>query len=542
MTGSGLLLVSTLAVPLAMLTACLSRHLRKHMPALLALAPLPGLAAALFGADGSSVVLPRALLGMTFTLDRAGAMLLGAASLLWIAAGAFVRGCPRSAPDDGRFAIWWLMTLTGSLGVFIVADLVGFYLFFTLGSLAAYGLVADDNTVSAWRAGAIYVAFALLGEAFLLMGFVLLAASDGSLLIRDAVAAMSTSPWRNSALALLVLGFGVKIGLVPLHVWMPLAYSSAPIPAAAVLSGAAVKAGVIGLIRFLPFEAGSAAWGGALAAVGFFSAFYAVAIGITQQNPKTVLAYSSVSQMGFLAAVLGMGLAAGDTSTSVSAAFYALHHVLVKGGLFLAIGVMAFTESRMAWRVLLPAALLALGLGGLPLTGGGLAKFAVKAQLGDGLAEMLAALSAIGTTLLMFHFLRCLMRHAVHVRTTTAPRELTWPWLAVAVASVVVPWALYPAVANTAWHDALTTKMLWEAFWPVAIGGLLALALQRQLHRLPRVPEGDILAADRIVARAARRLGAAADRIDASLCQWPVAGALFLTVAIVLAGAMTIGR
>ena len=173
-------------------------------------------------------------------------------------------------------------------------------------------------------------------------------------------------------------------------------YSAAPIPAAAVLSGAAVKAGVIGLIRFLPFETALPGWGEALAAAGLLSAFYGVAIGITQANPKTVLAYSSVSQMGLLAAVLGMGLATGDTSVSIAAAFYALHHMLVKGGLFLAVGVAALTKTRGLWPVLLPAAVLALGLGGLPLTGGALAKLAVKAPLGEGLVGLLATLSAIG--------------------------------------------------------------------------------------------------------------------------------------------------
>ena len=80
------------------------------------------------------------------------------------------------------------------------------------------------------------------------------------------MAALSASPWRAAILTLLILGFGAKIGLVPFHVWMPLAYRAAPIPAAAVLSGAAVKAGVIGLIRFLPLDAAMPGWGEALAA------------------------------------------------------------------------------------------------------------------------------------------------------------------------------------------------------------------------------------------------------------------------------------
>jgi formate hydrogenlyase subunit 3/multisubunit Na+/H+ antiporter MnhD subunit len=202
----------------------------------------------------------------------------------------------------------------------------------------------------------------------------------------------------------------MKIGLVPLHGWMPLTYTAAPIPAAAVLSGAAVKAGVIGLIRFLPFETALPCWGDVLVAFGFISAFYGVAIGITQHNPKTVLANSSISQMGMIAAVLGMSIAAADKGAAMEAAFYAAHHVLVKGTLFLTIGVAATVSGRRLWLVLLLAAVLALSLGGLPLTGGALAKLAIKARLGNGIASTAAAVSAPGTTLLMLHFLLRLAR------------------------------------------------------------------------------------------------------------------------------------
>ncbi len=417
--NSGMLIAATLILPLAMLAACVSQRLRDCMPALLVFAPLPAIAAALQefrGSNGTILVLPKALLGLTFELDRPGAMLLGASALLWTAAGTYAGTYLRDRPGGGRFAIWWLMTLTGSLGVFIAADVVSFYLFYTLVSLAAYGLVIFDGTAASRRAGTVYVSLALLGEAFLLIGFVLLvpAGPGGSLLIRDAAAALSTSPWHDVTLAFLLLGFGLKIGLVPLHVWMPLAYTAAPIPAAAALSGAAVKAGVI-FIRFLPFEPARPGWGAALAAAGLFSAFYGAAIGITQSNPKTVLAYSSVSQMGLLAAVIGMGLAAGDTTVATVAIFYAVHHTLVKGGLFLAVGAGARTSGRGLWLVLLPAAVLALGLGGLPLTGGALAKLAIKGTLGDGVVGTLATLSAVASTVLMLHFL--------HRLTADAPQE-----------------------------------------------------------------------------------------------------------------------
>src|SRR4029077_19753985 len=160
---------------------------------------------------------------------------------------------PSSEPHGGRFAVCWLLTLIGNIGVFITADLPSFYLAFALVSVPAYGLLVHDATPKTQRAGAIYMAFTLLGENFLLIGFVLLAAAtpNGSLAIRDCLAALPASPWRDPTLALLIAGFGLKAGLVPLHPWMPLTYTAAPAPAASVLSGAVLKAVMIGLIGFV---------------------------------------------------------------------------------------------------------------------------------------------------------------------------------------------------------------------------------------------------------------------------------------------------
>jgi formate hydrogenlyase subunit 3/multisubunit Na+/H+ antiporter MnhD subunit len=542
-TGAGALLGAALGLPLVMLLACLSPGLRARMPALLAVAPVPALAAALV-APGGTLVLPPVLLRIRLALDVPGALLLGFAALLWIAAGLYAAAWLRGRPDADRFAEWWLLTLTGSLGVFIAADLVSFYLVFSMVSLAAYGLIVDDGTPRARRYGLIYVALAVLGEAFLLMAFVLLAeATPGnSLLITDAVAALSASPWRDSTLALLILGFGVKIGLVPFHVWMPLAYRAAPIPAAAVLSGAAVKAGVIGLIRFLPLDSALPGWGEALAAAGLVSAFYGVAIGITQSNPKTVLAFSSVSQMGVIAAVLGMGLAAGDGGVALSVGFYAAHHTLVKGALFLAVGVAQTTSARRLWPVLLPAALIALGLGGLPLTGGALAKLAVKATLGEGIVGLLATLSSAGTTLLMLHFLRRLVAGS-SPNATPAPARFSLPWIAMAFASVAVPWVLYLTVMGGTLSDALAPAALWSAVWPVLLGGVLAVGLWRWGGSLPEVPEGDVVVLVAEDAKGlARATGSMLERLDGVLRQWPFAGVSLLAVAVVLAALMLIGR
>jgi formate hydrogenlyase subunit 3/multisubunit Na+/H+ antiporter MnhD subunit len=424
----------------------------------------------------------------------------------------------------------------------MAADLVSFYLTYSVVSLAAWGLIVHDGTAEGRRAGGVYLAFAVLGEAFLLMAFVFMAiaAPNGGLSIRDAVAALPMSPWRHATLALLLLGFGLKIGLVPGHGWMPLAYRAAPFPAAAALSGAAVKAGVIGLVRFLPFGVAMPGWGEALAAAGLLSAFYGVVLGITQDDPKTVLAYSSVSQMGLLAAAIGMGWAAGDAAAVTGVSFAAAHHVLVKGALFLAIGVAAASRPRLL-PVLLPAAVLALGLGGLPLTGGALAKSALKAILGKGLAGTLANLAAAASTLLMLHFLRRLAATGAGA-PKTAPVGLTGPWLAAAFAAVAAPWAIFPLAGSGPRLAALAPAALWAALWPVLLGAAIAFALWRSGMRSPRVPPGDIIVAGEAAVRAAAHRGAAIERFDEWLRQWPVAGLSLLALALLLAATLAAAR
>ena len=531
----GALFAAAIGVPLALLMACVSRRVRNRLRFLLPLAPVPALAAAAWGGYGPSLVLGNTAFVLTFTLDLPGAVLLGVAAVLWIAAGIYAVEFLRDRSNAGTFIVCWLMTLTGCVGVFLAADLVGFYFLLAVLSVGASGLVLQGEGPQALRAGAVYLGLALLAEAFLLAGLVLLSGNmpEGSLLIRDAAASLATSPARDLTLTLLIVGLGMKAGLVPLHFWMPLAYSAAPIPAAAVLSGAVVKASVLALVRFLPLDAAAPDFGLPLAMVGLFGALYGAAIGITQSDPKTVLAYSSVSQLGFVVAVIGMGMAAGDAGTAVAAAFYAAHHLLVKGALFLAVGVIAATGRRRLWPVLLPAAFIALGLGGLPLTGGALTKYAAKALLGDGVAGTVAMLSSVATTLLMLHFLRRLMASVANDVDAQAPVGLTWPWLALALASVVLPWALYLAIPIDTLPTAIAPQAIWSALWPVLIGAALAFALHRYRSYLPRIPAGDVGGLLRPLERAGAALGAVLESADTLVRRWTVACITLVALAVV---------
>ncbi len=329
------------------------------------------------------------------------------------------------------------------------------------------------------------------------------------------------------------------MGLVPLHVWMPLAHPVAPMPASAALSGIVVKAGVIGLIRFLPLDVGLPDWGGALMALGLVTAFYAVLIGITQQHPKTVLAYSTVSQMGFIATVLGAGMAAGSPLTADFAAYYALHHMLVKGALFLGVGVVATSGSHRPIWILPVCAVLALSLAGLPLTSGALAKYAAKGLMGDDLVAALASLAAAGSALLMLHFLRLLAGFSRAADDTRADPDLLLPWagnrggLAHRALDAAQDgdrlFAAPPCSASTRCGTRAGRSL---------IGGLLFLLLRRQVTACRASPKATSWCWRKRPTPLAARLGAALERADGLLRQWPVAGIALLAIVLALGAAL----
>ena len=533
------LLGATMLLPALMALAELWPAARRHVSSLLWLAPLPGLAAALLLPDGASLLLD-ARLQLGFMLDRPGAVLLGVAALLWSAAGVYAHAYLGAKPHAERFATLWLLTLSGSLGCFIAADLVSFYTAFALASLPPFGLVVHDGSARALRAGRIYLGLSLGGEVVLLLAFVMLAlaAPGESLAITHVVAALPAYPAYAAVVVLLLVGFGLKAGLVPLHVWLPLAHPAAPMPASAVLSGAIIKAGIIGMLRFLPAQVALPDWGLPLAGLGMATALYAVLVGITQANPKTVLAYSSVSQMGVAAAALGLGHAGAMPATAIAVAFYAAHHVLAKGALFLSVGV-AQSGRRNLWPlVLAPALVLSLGFGGMPLTGGYLAKLATKPQFADGLPELFSAVSAAGSTLLMLHFTRRLAASAAG--EGSAPAGLMAPWLLLAAAAILVPWVLMPALDLGSVAYALAPASLAKALWPVAAGALLALLLARFGTHLPSVPEGDLVVFGERLADGVSKMTGPIARAEQRLASWPAAGTLLVALILLLTFALTV--
>ena len=164
----------------------------------------------------------------------------------------------------------------------------------------------------------------------------------------------------------------------------------------------------------------------------------------------------------------------------------------------------------------------------------------MKEELGNGVVGTLAAFAAVGSTLLMLHFLRRLI--SIEATGPKAPAGLLRSWLTIALASVVVPWTLYPLTQSGARAAALETGELWAALWPVLLGGVLAIGLWRSGRRLPQVPEGDIVVVSERAVRATVVFGEAIERADDWLRQWPVASLSLLSIAILLAVALMAAR
>lgn len=534
------LLVAALALPLVMLLLLGLPAARQAVVRTLGLAPVP--AVLLLPAAFNDELRPAVVLGpWTFTLDQPGAMMLTASAILWCIGGHAASKWLKVRPGQAGFAMWWLLTMAGSLGVFAAADLVSFYLLYAAASLPAYGLIVFGGGPTELRAGKINLAAALLGEGLILAAFVILAANarGPDLLIGDLVSAAGASPHRDLVMVLAVLGFGFKIGLVPLHGWMPLSYASGPLTAAAVLSGATSKAGIIGLIRFLPFDTPLPLWGNLLLVAGLVSAFYGAIAGLTQRDPRSVLAYSSVSQLGQMTAVLGLGLAAGNAGAGRMVAFYAVYHILVKGGLFLALGAMAEQRPGPArrWGLLLAAA-LSLGFAGLPMTGGALGKLAFKPIIGSEVTAMLFAMAAVGSTLLMLQFVQLLRRETAEPEFKQRG-ELVGAWLALAIAALLLPWWFFSAATELPVSYAVHAGVILELALPVVTGTLFAIGMAWSGLRVPQLPAGGVFnpmvaSVERGLSRGARMIA----RLEAAARDWTVSTVLLALVTVLLTVAL----
>jgi formate hydrogenlyase subunit 3/multisubunit Na+/H+ antiporter MnhD subunit len=540
-------------LPLAMAALLAFAPARAAVRAVLPLAALPALALTMLP-DPAVLAEPWLMLGGQFGTDPVGRVFLGFSSLIWAAAGWAAVGWMRGDDHATGFAACFLLAMAGNLGMFTARDVASLYALFALMSFASYGLVVHGRSPSAFAAGRVYIAFVVAGELALFAGLALMATGAGSLMLED----LRAAPVSDIAAALLLAGFAVKLGIMPLHVWLPPAHGAAPVPASAVLSGAMIKAGLFGMIAVMPFGMVElTVHGTVLMAAGLVTIFAAGLGGLHADSPKAVLGWSSVSQMGLMALGLGAALKVPGAWALVLPAlmFQAAHHGLAKGALFLGTGAFgAAAALRGAWAALPLLALPMVALVGLSPLSGFAAKEGLKAALTAGpvgwvpWVVLALTLSGLVTTLLMGRYLVTLWRHVPAVPRAVAdgPGWVALP-AAVLAACGVLLLGLWP-MAGFGPTPSVWPKD-WLTQWPVAAGVVLSVggAIWGHARRIgPAVLLAQVMAPwhalqafgqhkARMTERAMRRVSRAIPaRIDAIAARWRLGQAAMAAVLVAL--------
>jgi hydrogenase-4 component B len=247
----------------------------------------------------------------------------------------------------GAASCAWSVLVAAMIMVVVARSTVLFLVAWEAMTLASYVLVTfEHEQAEVRRAGLVYLVAAHVGEACLLAMFLLLDRRSGGLGF-DAFASMSAPTAGFSALifVLAAVGFGIKAGFLPFHVWLPEAHAAAPSHVSALMSGAMIKLGLYGFLRVTTFLPRASWWGPALVVLGLAGALWGISMALYQRDMKRVLAYSSVENMGII--TLGIGLCfwrAGQGDlwlAGLAAAGGLLHvwnHAAMKGLMFLGAG------------------------------------------------------------------------------------------------------------------------------------------------------------------------------------------------------------
>lgn len=325
-----------------------------------AVAGAVGLAHLLSGdAAAETLSLPLGLpwIGARFRIDALSALFLtivdlGAAAASWYGLG---YGRHESAPH--RVLPFFPAFLAGMNLVVLADDAFSFLVSWEFMSLASWALVTSHHRDAGnLRAGYVYLLMASFGTLMLLLAFGLLAGADGGYAF-DAIRAAGRPQWLAAlALILVLLGAGSKAGLVPLHVWLPLAHPAAPSHVSALMSGVMTKVAVYAFIRIVFDLLGPPDWwwGEVVLALGGLTAVLGVLSALMQTDLKRILAYSTIENIGFIFVGLGLALAfrangmpAAAALALTAALLHSVNHTLFKSLLFFGAGaVLTATGAR----------------------------------------------------------------------------------------------------------------------------------------------------------------------------------------------------
>ncbi len=253
--------------------------------------------------------------------------------------------------DAGKSLYYTLLLamISGMIGVVFAGDLFTLYVFWELMSISSYVLVAFRK--ESWEpveAGFKYLIMSAAGSATLLFGLSFLYGLTGTLSFQGLSAALiasSQTPWLYVAAVFVLVGFGVKTAIVPLHTWLPDAHSAAPTPISALLSGIVIETGAYALLRTFTtaFLSIQTQWFIVLAILSILTMTMGNLSALLQDDVKRLLAYSSIGHVGYILVGLTVATQIGVTGSVL----HIFNHALMKGAAFLCAGAIVYrVETR----------------------------------------------------------------------------------------------------------------------------------------------------------------------------------------------------
>ncbi len=325
-----------------------------------------------------------------------------------------------SHPGNVRRMTFFFGLMTAAMaGVVLARDAVTFLFAWEIMAISAYFLVStEDEKREVSEAGTLYLITTHIATLGLFALFSLLNLLDGSWLFPATGALDASSPLATAVFLAALFGFGMKAGIMPLHIWLPSAHANAPSHVSAALSGVILKVGIYGLVRTLSFFHGLPLWWGcSVLLLGIVSGVAGVAFAIGQHDLKRLLAYHSIENIGIIAMGLGVALI-GRTIDSpamvllgmAGALLHVLNHAVFKALLFMGAGSIIHASGTREIDLMgglgrkLPATALLFGVGavaicGLPPLNGFVSELLIylgcfRGVQGDGSSAAMTALAA----------------------------------------------------------------------------------------------------------------------------------------------------
>ena len=384
-------------------------------------------------------------IGIVYVIDGASAFVLPVISGIGFVATLAARHlviAEIDARDHPLFFTAWLLTLAGMLGQVTTGDAFNIFVFLEISSLSGYALVAmgAGRDRRALPAAFNYLILGTVGATFYVIGLGLLYMLTGTLNLADLgvrLAELDNLRPAYVALAFIALGLFLKMALFPLHLWLAPAYSHAPSAVTALMAATATKVSVYVLIRILfgvfgfEFPNMADAVGSVLITLGLLGAFVGTLAAIVETDLKRLFAQSSIAQLGYMA--IGLGIM---TSAGIAASFIHLfNHALMKGALFLALGVIAAQTLQVSLHTIkgagrqIPMTMTAVLVGGLaligvPLTAGFISKLYLIRALIDSELWAVAGLAFVSSAMALVYVWKIVEHAWLTDRPADAP-ELT---------------------------------------------------------------------------------------------------------------------